>query len=80
MTGDLPTTPNNDWKPQAYLAGGLFGLLIGLMAAYFYARASEESTPEKPARIKTLDALKLGVSLLALIRQVTDLGADNGKK
>ena len=80
MSGDLTTTPQNDWKPRVYLSGGLFGLLVGLMAAYFYARASEESTPEKPARIKTMDALKLGVSLLALLRQVTDLGADNGKK
>jgi hypothetical protein len=80
MTGDLPTAPQNGWKPQVYLAGGLFGLLIGLMAAYFYARASEESTPERPARIKTMDALKLGVSLLALVRQITDLGADGGKK
>jgi hypothetical protein len=82
MTGDLPTTPHNDWKPQVYLSGGLVGLLIGLMAAYFYARASEESAPDKPspARIKTMDALKLGVSLLALLRQITDLGADGGKK
>jgi hypothetical protein len=80
MTGDLPTTPHNDWKPQVYLSGGLFGLLLGLMAAYFYARASEESTPDKPSRIKTMDALKLGVSLLALLRQITDLGADDGKK
>lgn len=80
MTGDLSTTPQDDWKPQVYVAGGLFGLLVGLMAAYFYARASEESTPDKPSRIKTMDALKLGVSMLALVRQITDLGADGGKK
>jgi hypothetical protein len=80
MTGDLPTTPQDDWKPQVYVAGGLFGLLVGLMAAYFYARASEEITPDKPSRIKTMDALKLGVSLLGLLRQITDLGVDGGKK
>jgi hypothetical protein len=80
MSGDLTTTPHNDWKPRVYLSGGLFGLLVGLMAAYFYARASEESAPDQPSRIKTMDALKLGVALLALVRQITDLGADGGKK
>jgi hypothetical protein len=81
MTGDLSPTPNNnDWKPRVYMLGGLFGLVAGLMAAYFYARASEESTPDRPARIKTMDALKLGVSMLSLVRQITDLGADGGKK
>jgi hypothetical protein len=86
MTGDLPPTPNdnnnsnNGWKTQTYLFGGLFGLMVGLMAAYFYARASEEHTPDRPTRIKTMDALKLGVSMLSLVRQITDLGADGGKK
>jgi hypothetical protein len=81
MTGDLSPTPNNnDWKPQVYMLGGLFGLLVGLMAAYFYARAAEESTPDRPTRVKTMDALKLGVSMLSLVRQITDLGVDGGKK
>ncbi len=49
MTGDLPTTPaEDDWKPQVYVAGGLVGVVVGLLAAYFYARASEESTPDQP--------------------------------
>jgi hypothetical protein len=77
---DLPNVPQDNWKPQVYAAGGLAGLIIGFLAAYFYARASEETTPDQPARIRTMDALKLGVSLLSLLRQITDLGALGDKK
>jgi hypothetical protein len=77
---DLPNAPQDNWKPQVYVVGGLGGLIVGFLAAYFYARASEETTPDQPARIKTMDALKLGVSLLSLLRQITDLGALGDKK
>jgi hypothetical protein len=79
MTNNLPE-PQENWKPQVYLLGGLAGVIIGVLAAYFYARASEEISPRQPSRIKTMDALKLGVALLSLIRQITDLGADGHKK
>lgn len=75
-----PMSNDNGWKSQVYMLGGVFGLVVGLLAAYFYARASEESTPDRPSRIKTMDALKLGVSMLSLVRQITDLGVDGGKK
>jgi high-affinity Fe2+/Pb2+ permease len=68
-----------NWKARIYLAGGLAGLLIGLLAAYFFTRASEESG-NGPTRIKTMDALKLAVALLAIIRQITDIGANGHKK
>lgn len=77
---DLPNGPRDNWKPQVYVAGGLGGLIVGFLAAYFYARASEETTPDQPTRIRTMDALKLGVSLLSLLRQITDLGALGDKK
>jgi gas vesicle protein len=78
MTNASPSPAN--WKMRAYLAGGLIGLIVGLVAAYFYARVSEENEAEKPSRIKTMDALKLAVSLLSVVRQITDLGAGSGKK
>jgi hypothetical protein len=73
-------SPETNWKPRSYFAGALAGLFMGLLAAYFYARASEEHHQQGPERIKTMDALKLGVSLMSLIRQITDLGVGNGKK
>jgi membrane associated rhomboid family serine protease len=62
------------------MIGGAAGVIFGLLAAYFYARASEENLLDHPPRIKTMDAIKLGVALLALVRQITDLGNDGGKK
>jgi hypothetical protein len=80
MTSDLPQTEEQDWKVRVYFLGGLAGLVVGLLAAYFYARVSQENGADKPARIHTMDALKLAVSVLAVLRQITDLGANSGKK
>jgi hypothetical protein len=75
MTSLSPDRGAN-WKMRTYLAGAAAGLIIGLLSAYFFARASEENGKESPARIRTMDALKLGVALLGILRQITDLGAD----
>jgi hypothetical protein len=74
MTDEFPAAHESNWKSQVYLAGGLGGIVVGLLAAYFYARASEENG-KGPNRIKSMDALSLAVALLSLIRQITDLGA-----
>lgn len=74
MTDKLP---ESSWKTRVYLAGGITGLAAGLLSAYFYARAAEENSDLiAPQRIKTMDALKLGVALLAIVRQVTDLNSN----
>ena len=75
---DLSAAPESNWKSRSYLMGGLLGVAIGLLAAYFYVRASEESNGQ-PSRIKSMDALKLAVAMLSLVRQITDLGANGGK-
>ncbi len=75
MTSDLPSTQETNWRFRVYLVGGLTGLVVGLLSAYFYARVSEENGTGNPGRIKTMDALKLAVSLLSVVRQITDLGA-----
>lgn len=73
-------TPASGWKTRSYFIGGLIGLAVGLLAAYFFARVSEENGSHGPAKIKSLDALKLAVSLLSLVRQITDIGAGSSKK
>ncbi len=85
MTTDSTQTethapPSDAWKFQIYLLGALVGLAVGLLAGHFFVRVSEESGQQGPAKLKTMDALKLAISVLGLVRQVTDLGAGGGKK
>ncbi|MBN1565978.1 MAG: hypothetical protein JXA10_19215 [Anaerolineae bacterium] len=77
MTDQVPSVQNANWKSQVYLIGGLVGIVAGLLAAYFYARASEESGKDGPGPIKSMEALSLAVAMLSLIRQITDLGGKN---
>ncbi|MBN1679342.1 MAG: hypothetical protein JW966_03570 [Anaerolineae bacterium] len=77
---DLSAAPESNWKSRSYVMGGVLGVAVGLLAAYFYVRASEESNVESPGRIKAMDALGLAVALLSIVRQITDLGANGGKK
>ncbi len=78
VNADLTAKSDNAWKLRVYLFGGLVGLAVGLLAAYFYARVSEENESGQPNRIKTMDAMKLAVALLSVVRQITDLGAKRG--
>jgi len=79
MTDRLPSLPETNWRTRTDLIGGLLGLMIGLLSAYLYARAAEENKALQPGRIKTMDALRLSVALLAIVRQITDLGARGDK-
>jgi len=64
-----------EWRTQALFTGGLAGAVLGLIAAFLYIRSAEEQygaqTPPKP---QTGDAVRLGVSLLSIIRTVTEWG------
>lgn len=64
------------WQPRVYAVGGVVGLALGLLTAYFYVRAVEEKgtdvTPETPS---AGDTIRLGVSLLGIVRTITEWGA-----
>lgn len=80
MSSDLPSVPENNWKTKIYAVGGSVGLLVGLISSYLYARAAQENTVDKPEPVKTMDVVRIGVALLAIVRQITDMAAGGGKK
>ena len=67
-----------DWRRRTFLIGGVVGALLGLGAAYIYINAAEESgeTPE----LTPGTAVTIGLSLLALLRQVAAIGEGSDKK
>lgn len=73
MTDNLPVI--SSWKNRTYLMGAGLGLVIGLLSAYLFVRATEDNAKIEPKRIGTMDALRLGVALLAIVRQITDLAS-----
>jgi hypothetical protein len=62
--------------------GAAIGSLLGLASAYVYTRAAEEDVERvgKPKRVQTGDLLGLGLALLAIVRQVAELGKTSDKK
>lgn len=76
MSEDKPVVYQDEgWRTRAMLAGGIIGSLIGVSAAYLYVRASDEGSEGRaPKRLKTGDAVRVGVALTALVRQIAELG------
>jgi hypothetical protein len=64
------------WKTRVMLVGGLIGAGIGLASAYFYVRAAEEAGAEgdSPPMPEAGDAVRLGLSLLTIVRTITEWG------
>ncbi len=60
--GDLlKTFEDQDAQVWAYLIGGVVALLVGLIAAYYYAQSVRETRKSRLERIK--DSLRGGISL-----------------
>ncbi|MCB9438051.1 MAG: hypothetical protein H6673_13825 [Anaerolineales bacterium] len=66
-----------NWKSQTYLRGAIIGLVVGLIAANLYARAAEEANDAKIPALRANDVVKLGLSILGIVRQITELGGSN---
>jgi len=67
---------DGNWKMKTLLVGGLLGAFAGVTAAYLLVRRSEASG--EPPRLGTGEGLRLGVLMLGLIRQVSQLGEGEG--
>ena len=74
-----------DTRTRALLLGVVSGALCGLIGGLLYARAADEydrSNPDTPRSISTGQLLGALLSILAVIRQVAELGKPKkpGKK
>jgi hypothetical protein len=63
---------NENWKTRVLLVGAAVGALVGLGAAYMLARAAEENNGGPP-EVKSGDILKIGVSVIGLMRGIASL-------
>ncbi len=66
---------SENWKAKIFVIGGTLGVLLGLGSAYFLIRTTEEHQ-DGPPKIETTDALKIGFSLVSLVRGIAALGSD----
>lgn len=76
--------PNNDnqaWKSRMYLMGTVIGAAMGFLSAYMFAREAEQNSEngEMPD-IPPSTLLALALSVLGLMRQISDTGKKSGKK
>ncbi|MEP7358271.1 MAG: hypothetical protein ABI847_13580 [Anaerolineales bacterium] len=67
----------SDWRTKAFVVGGVVGALLGLGAAYIYINAAQES--DDAPELTPGTAVTIGLSLLALLRQVAAIAEGDGK-
>lgn len=63
-----------------YIIGAIFGLIVGFIAAHMYVQSVEEHNAGVRPKLETGDALKLGITAVTVLRQITDLGARNSRR
>lgn len=62
---------NDKWKSNTLLLGALIGALTGLGAAYLLIQRADE---EEGLQLTPQKGMKLGVTILGFLRQITNLG------
>ncbi len=62
----------NSSRSKIFLVGGLLGLLSGLLDAYIFIQKSQDN--EEDLSIKAGDGVKVGLSVLGVLKLISDLG------
>ncbi len=63
-----------------YLIGAVLGVILGFLAAHMYVQSVEENNDGVRPRLESGDAIKLGLTAITVLRQITDLGAKGGRR
>ncbi len=69
-----PAKGSSNWRTRTYIMGAILGLLLGLLSAYLFVRASEEDLTDAPKKIRTGDMMKMSLAVAALVRQIAEMG------
>ena len=61
-------------RNKTLIIGGLIGSALGILAAWLYAQAAREEAAASPQPIPPGKMVRLGLSVMEVLRQVTALG------
>lgn len=64
---------SEDWKVKLIVGSTLLGAVTGLAAGYLLSRNSEEKAG-RPPTIQTMDAIRLAISVIGVVRGIAALG------
>jgi hypothetical protein len=63
---------SENWKPKVLIIGGALGALIGVGAAYLLIQS--QGGEDGPPEITAGQGVKIGASVIALLRSISTLG------
>jgi nitrate reductase gamma subunit len=66
--------PNESWKIQTLVVGGVLGMLVGLGGAYLLTKRAEQKGTQ--LSITPGKGVQLGVLMAGLLRSILSLGED----
>lgn len=61
-------------RNKTLIIGGLVGSALGVLAAWLFVRAAREDEAKPPEAVPPGKMVKLGLSIMEVLRQVTALG------
>jgi len=64
---------SDNWKTKVLIGSTVLGAVTGLAAGYLMSRNAEEKA-SSPPKIKTMDALRLAITVIGVVRGIAALG------
>jgi hypothetical protein len=66
----------NNWKTKVLIVSTVVGAMTGLLTGFLLSRTAEESG-DSPPEINTLDAIKVVLGVIGVVRGIAALGNRN---